>query len=76
MNSHDETPKGKTLQFPGAASSRPRHDKTSKVTTGVGRATQSAPSDPDLDVVVKAWDTLPTAVRAGILAMVKASKTD
>ena len=29
--------------------------------------------DPDLEAVVTAWATLPKAIRAGVLAMVKAS---
>ena len=33
-------------------------------------------ADPELAAVVGAWDQLPAAVRAGILAMVKASKTE
>ena len=32
-----------------------------------------APADPRLSAVISAWDTLPDAVRAGILAMVKAT---
>jgi hypothetical protein len=31
------------------------------------------PSDPDLVTVVDAWDRLPEAVRAGIVALVKAA---
>jgi hypothetical protein len=31
------------------------------------------PADPDLATVVDAWDRLPEAVRAGIVAMVKAA---
>jgi hypothetical protein len=31
------------------------------------------PTSPDLALLVERWDTLPEAVRAGILAMVKAS---
>jgi hypothetical protein len=31
------------------------------------------PADPDLKAVVEAWDRLPEAVRAGIVAMVKAA---
>jgi hypothetical protein len=30
-------------------------------------------TDPDLAAVVEAWPTLPAAIRAGILAMVKAA---
>jgi hypothetical protein len=36
-------------------------------------ATRSATRDPDLDLVNGAWDKLPAAVRAGIVAMVKAA---
>jgi hypothetical protein len=31
------------------------------------------PADPDLATVIGAWDRLPEAVRAGIVAMVKAA---
>jgi hypothetical protein len=34
---------------------------------------RAAQSDPDLATVVDAWDRLPEAVRAGIVAMVKAA---
>jgi len=34
------------------------------------------PSDPDLAWIVEAWPTLPVAVKAGIVAMVKAAMTD
>jgi hypothetical protein len=34
---------------------------------------RAALSDPDLSAVVEAWDRLPEAVRAGIVAMVRAS---
>ena len=36
-------------------------------------ATRDLPDDPDLAAVVTAWSSLPEAVRAGIVAMVKAS---
>jgi hypothetical protein len=32
------------------------------------------PTDPDLAIVVDAWDRLPEAVRAGIVAMVRAAR--
>ena len=38
--------------------------------------TDTCPSDPDLAAVVNAWDRLPEAVRAGIVAMVKAALPD
>lgn len=34
------------------------------------------PADPDLAAVVKAWSHLPTAVRSGIVAMVKATANE
>ena len=36
-------------------------------------ATDTCQTDPDLAAVVDAWDRLPEAVRAGIVAMVKAT---
>ena len=36
-------------------------------------ATGALPADPDLAAVVAAWDRLPEAVRAGIVAMVRAA---
>jgi hypothetical protein len=33
------------------------------------------PTDPDLSAVVAAWPTLPPAIRAGVLALVKAGTT-
>ena len=46
------------------------HEPPSEATNG-GAA--EALADPDLAAVVKAWPELPRAVRAGILAMVRAS---
>jgi hypothetical protein len=37
--------------------------------------TDTCHSDPDLTAVVDAWDRLPEALRAGIVAMVKASES-
>jgi hypothetical protein len=34
---------------------------------------RAGPADPDLVTVVAAWDRLPEAVRAGIVAMVRAA---
>jgi hypothetical protein len=34
---------------------------------------RAASNDPDLAAVIEAWNRLPAAIRAGILAMVKAS---
>ena len=36
-------------------------------------ATRLLPADPDFAAVVNAWDRLPEAVRAGIVALVKAA---
>jgi hypothetical protein len=36
-------------------------------------ATGALPADPDLATVIDAWNRLPEAVRAGIVAMVKAA---
>jgi hypothetical protein len=33
----------------------------------------TCPTDPDLTIVVDAWNRLPEAVRAGIVAMVKSA---
>ena len=37
-------------------------------------ATHLLPADPDLAAVIDAWDRLPDAIRAGIVAMVKAAR--
>jgi hypothetical protein len=54
-----------------------RQGATTNGNTRPGCATESATSslndDPDLAVVVAAWPELPVAVRAGIVAMVKAA---
>jgi hypothetical protein len=51
-------------------------EATASVNPRPGRATESATGwlsdDPDLAAVVAAWDRLPAAVRAGIVAMVRA----
>jgi hypothetical protein len=39
-------------------------------------ALPAAPTDPDLAAVVEAWPELPDALKAGILAMVKAFKPE
>jgi hypothetical protein len=36
--------------------------------------TDTCQTDPDLTAVIDAWHTLPEALRAGIVAMVKAAK--
>jgi hypothetical protein len=54
---------------------QPRYNGDS---SGNGRLARTHPTDtcqtnPDLAVVIAAWDRLPEAVRAGIVAMVKAA---
>jgi hypothetical protein len=39
--------------------------------TGTGLLPEKLPTDPDLATVINAWNRLPEAVRAGIVAMVK-----
>jgi hypothetical protein len=41
------------------------------VVTAQGK--RAAPEDPHLDAVVTAWPELPDAIKAGIMAMVKAA---
>jgi hypothetical protein len=41
--------------------------------SGAERDIEAVPADPDLAAVVAAWADLPPALRAGILAMVKAA---
>ncbi len=41
--------------------------------TGRKNAPAESPTDPDLEAVAMAWPTLPAALKAGILAMVKAA---
>jgi hypothetical protein len=45
------------------------HHQTTE--TQLGQETRK--TDPDLDAVIASWDGLPSAVKAGIMAMVKAS---
>ena len=37
-------------------------------------ATPATPADPDLSTVLAAWPNLPPAIRAGILALIQATK--
>ena len=57
----------------------PKHAEVSSVhmvTSTSNRAPDNAPTDPELAVVIAAWADLPAAVRAGIVAMVKASSAE
>jgi hypothetical protein len=38
------------------------------------RGAQNAPIDPELAAVIDAWPALPAAIKAGILAMIRAAK--
>ena len=68
------TPKGVSL-FQEQPDSR--QQAAASVDPRPGRATKSAtewlPDDPDLGAIIDAWPELPAAVKAGIVAMVKAS---
>jgi hypothetical protein len=60
------------------SSTRPNPHRRADIRTPT--ATKSATTypevaDPDLAAVVAAWPTLPEAIRAGIVAMVKAART-
>ena len=62
-------------QFPQPVGGSSTSDESS---TSLGRllgalAAELAPRMPDLANVVEAWQTMPEAVRAGIVAMAKAS---
>lgn len=39
----------------------------------ISRQTEPSGCDPDLKVILNAWESLPDALRTGILAMVKAA---
>jgi hypothetical protein len=56
-----------------ATSSNPKRDLHNQATTLAVHG-QCADTDPDLALVVESWSDLPQAVRAGIVAMVKASQ--
>lgn len=83
--SHDETSRAETACFPRvSATSTQEHtsrsssrQETRQDTESHQTATKSAtietPREPGLAIVAEAWDRLPEAVRAGIVAMVKAS---
>jgi hypothetical protein len=83
---HGKTPRAETAYSKGvSAASKQEHssrsssqDETPRDTKSHQTATKSAtfsePSDPELALVMDAWGRLPEAMRAGILAMVKASE--
>src|SRR5262245_10116968 len=61
-----------------APSSRPGPPTSEQVrpSTATQIATRMLPDDPDLAAVVAAWPGLPDAIRAGILAMVRAASQE
>jgi hypothetical protein len=56
-----------------------RQDPSPLASAGPSTATENAtgliPSDPDLHEIISAWPSLPEAIKAGIIAMVKAAST-
>ncbi len=55
--------------------SNPRGNKSGNTGSDPGadtRPTDLAAADPDLAAVIAAWATLPSAIRAGVLALVRA----
>ena len=67
-------PRG-VMSFPGWPDSRrePAGSDSRRPPRATKSATRPLPEDLDLAAVVSAWPNLPDAVRAGILAMVRAS---
>ena len=59
----------------GDTPNRKSHNGLRIATPPVGHlmATGTCQTDPDLAAVIDAWDRLPEALRAGIMAMVKAA---
>ena len=57
--------------------SNPAKDETSESTHDdqpmAAHRQRAASNDPDLTAIIDAWDRLPEAVRAGIVAMVRAA---
>src|SRR5262245_15810316 len=51
----------------------PSQSAPKRLPTATENATGLRPADPDLAAVIDVWDRLPQAVRAGIVAMVKAA---
>ncbi|MDA0991881.1 MAG: hypothetical protein O3A51_14165 [Verrucomicrobia bacterium] len=49
-------------------------DFQNRAAQGAAIDTPKAPGDPDLAAVVEAWPKLPEAIRAGILAMIRAAE--
>jgi hypothetical protein len=68
---------GDTGLEPPSVSGRESNDLGQSSGAGAAKSDASdrknAATDPDLQSVVDAWPTLPDAVKAGILAMVRAS---
>jgi len=51
----------------------PAHSDAKTAQNGPQPASEATPLDADLQALIAAWPTLPDAIKAGILAMVKAS---
>ena len=65
----------------------PSHDSSGKTATsdsggaecgalGVDRASETATSDPDLEVIVAAWPTLPLPIRTAFLALLDSTQPE
>ena len=48
-------------------------DSASRAAPGAAVSAETVPLDPDLQLVIDAWPTLPEATKIGILAMVRAA---
>ena len=49
-------------------------DSQLRAAPGAAVSAQTTPLDPDLQLVIEAWETLPEATKIGILAMVRAAR--
>ena len=65
------------VKSPSNPSSRqyPNESGSIRPPTATRNATRLLPDDPGLAAVVDAWPDLPEAIKAGILAMVKAARS-
>ena len=54
----------------------PNESDSIRPPTATPNATRLLPDDPDLAAVVSAWSDLPKAIKAGIVAMVKAASAE
>ena len=49
-------------------------DSQSRAAPGAAVSAETAPLDPELQLVIEAWDSLAEATKVGILAMVRAAE--